>query len=220
MPIHYFSFMSGPRCISRSESGQRVGPPIKAPCGYRDDRILGPQWGPRVRLVCDEATSGDALGVRCNGCASPMGFCLLKSQNLTETTPTCSDKEGVFIKDKKGHGSKRCGNNPYCCSDKGVALAKGGRNSVTLLQRWRHYCQAPTLTLNCCNSGSVSSSCNTTSLRAWGAASSSGRSTPRSPQSECTGVGEQGIGASQASRVIPQPWAQGFERWAGGQGSF
>ena len=37
-------------------------------------------------------------------------------------------KGGVFIKGKKGHGhgSKSCGNDTRCCSDTGVALAKGG----------------------------------------------------------------------------------------------
>ena len=38
-----------------------------------------------------------------------------------------SDKRGgCFVKGKVGHDSKSCGNNTNCCTDKCVALAKGG----------------------------------------------------------------------------------------------
>ena len=30
------------------------------------------------------------------------------------------------MKGKVGHGSKKCGNNTCCCSDRGIALTKGG----------------------------------------------------------------------------------------------
>ena len=44
---------------------------------------------------------------------------------LTETTLTVALTGGGFIKGKVGHASKSCRNNTYCCSDKGVALARG-----------------------------------------------------------------------------------------------
>ena len=58
-----------------------------------------------------------------------------KSQNLTETTPTVALTRGKVIKGKVGHGSKSCGNNTHCCSDKGIALATEGRYLFLDLKR-------------------------------------------------------------------------------------
>ena len=46
----------------------------------------------------------------------------LKSQNLMETTLRVALTRGAIKKGKVGHGFKS--NSTWCCSDKGVALAK------------------------------------------------------------------------------------------------
>ena len=58
---------------------------------------------------------GDRRGL----CTSPS---LARGNFDGNNTEVYSDKGGVFIEGKVGHGFKNCGNNTCCCSDKGVAL--------------------------------------------------------------------------------------------------
>ena len=92
--------------------------------GSRMQQQAGQQKGCTLWNGCLDKTAGaqkiTASTANCNVCSDPPPLArrTLKSQNLTETTPTANGN--VLIKGKIGQGSKSCRNNTYCCCDKGV----------------------------------------------------------------------------------------------------